>query len=48
MAKNDNSGNGSTGESYDVVFALLGFGLLIATALVAVGGIYYNFIHPSF
>ena len=46
MAKNVDSGNGS--ESYSALFALLAFGLLAATALVAIGGIYYNFINPSF
>ncbi|HVY54549.1 MAG TPA: hypothetical protein VHC46_02235 [Thermodesulfobacteriota bacterium] len=48
MAKNDNSVSGSRDESYSALFALLAFALLAATALLAVGGIYYNFINPSF
>ena len=48
MAKKVNSGNGETANSYDVLFAVLAFALLVGTALLAVGGIYYNFINPVF
>ena len=48
MAENDTTGNASKDESYSILFALLSFGLLAATALVAIGGIYFNFINPSF
>lgn len=48
MAKNVESGNGGSADSYDALFAVLAFALMLATALVAVGGIYYNFINPAF
>ena len=48
MAKNIDSGNRGASESYDAVFAVLAFALLLATALLTVGGIYYNFINPAF
>jgi hypothetical protein len=48
MAKKVNSGNGGEADSYDALFAVLGFALLLATALLAVGGIYYSFINPVF
>ena len=48
MAKKVNSGNGGAADSYDALFAALAFALLLATALLAVGGIYYSFINPVF
>jgi len=48
MAKKVNSGNGGAADSYDALFAVLGFALVIGTALLAVGGIYYSFINPVF
>ncbi len=35
-------------ESYSGIFAIAAFLILLATALLAVGGIYYSFINPSF
>ena len=35
-------------NSYQGLFVLLAFALLGATALLAIGGIYYSFINPSF
>ncbi|MFI5322597.1 MAG: hypothetical protein ACHQ6U_03490 [Thermodesulfobacteriota bacterium] len=35
-------------NSYDAIFALLAFVLILATVLLTIGGIYYNFINPSF
>ncbi len=34
--------------SYEGIFAILAFGILLATVLLAIGGIYYTFINPSF
>lgn len=48
MAQNGNSGNQGAGNSYDALFAVLAFALLLATALLAIGGIYYSFINPAF
>jgi hypothetical protein len=48
MAKKVNSGNGGAADSYDALFAVLAFALLVGTVLLAVGGIYYNFINPVF
>jgi hypothetical protein len=48
MAQNGNTGKEGTGNTYDALFAVLAFALLLATALLAVGGIYYNFINPAF
>ena len=48
MAKKVNSGNGGEADSYDALFAVLAFALLVGTVLLAVGGIYYNFINPVF
>jgi hypothetical protein len=48
MAQNGNNGRGGTGNTYDALFAVLAFALLLGTALLAVGGIYYSFINPSF
>ena len=35
-------------NSYPALFALVAFAILGATALLAIGGIYYSFINPSF
>lgn len=35
-------------NSYEALFALVAFAILGATALLAIGGIYYSFINPSF
>ncbi len=35
-------------NAYDGIFAITGFLILGATVLLAVGGIYYTFINPSF
>lgn len=35
-------------NSYPGLFALLALGILGATALLAIGGIYFSFINPSF
>lgn len=35
-------------NSYPGLFALLAFGILAATVLLAIGGIYFSFINPSF
>ena len=48
MAKKVDSGNGGAADSYDALFAVLAFALLLATALLTVGGIYYSFINPVF
>lgn len=32
----------------DIVFAVLAFLLVTGTILIAIGGVYYSFIHPSF
>jgi len=48
MTKNINSGDGGAADSYDALFAVLAFALLLATTLLAVGGIYYSVIHPAF
>ncbi|MGH7850196.1 MAG: hypothetical protein ACREOP_07860 [Thermodesulfobacteriota bacterium] len=48
MAQNGNTGNPGAGDSYDAIFAVLAFALLLATTLLAVGGVYYSFIHPAF
>ncbi len=41
-------GNAKKSNSYEVLFVLLAFGILAATVLLAIGGIYYSFINPSF
>jgi len=46
MAEKGNTENQR--DSYDVIFALLAFALILGTALLAIGGIYYNFINPAF
>jgi hypothetical protein len=46
MAEKGNTEN--QGNSYDAIFALLAFALILGTALLAIGGIYYNFINPVF
>jgi hypothetical protein len=43
MADNNNSPS-----TYDGIFTILAFLILAATVLVAIGGIYYNFINPAF
>ena len=35
-------------NNYEGLFALLAFAILAATVLLAIGGIYYSFINPSF
>lgn len=35
-------------NSYRGLFALVAFAVLGATVLLAIGGIYYSFINPSF
>jgi hypothetical protein len=35
-------------ESYGPLFGILAFLILLATALLAVGGVYFSFINPSF
>lgn len=40
--------NNSAPGTYDGIFAILAFLILAATVLVAIGGIYYNFINPAF
>lgn len=35
-------------NSYEALFVLLAFLISVATVLVAIGGIYFNFINPSF
>jgi len=34
--------------TYPALFALVAFAILGATALLAIGGIYFSFINPSF
>ena len=46
MAENTDENNGT--NSYEGIFALFAFLILAATILVAIGGIYYSFINPSF
>jgi len=48
MTQNGNTGRDGAGNSYDALFAVLAFALLLGTALLAVGGIYYSFINPPF
>lgn len=48
MTQNGNTGREGAGNSYDALFAVLAFALLLGTVLLAVGGIYYNFINPAF
>ncbi|MEW6145065.1 MAG: hypothetical protein AB1598_08630 [Thermodesulfobacteriota bacterium] len=48
MAQNGNTGSEGAGKTYDALFAVLAFALLLGTALLAVGGIYYSFINPAF
>jgi hypothetical protein len=48
MAQNVYTGNPGAGNSYDAIFAVLAFAVLLATALLAIGGVYYSFIHPAF
>jgi len=40
--------NNNPPDTYDGIFAILAFLILAATVLVAIGGIYYNFINPAF
>lgn len=40
--------NNSSPESYEGIFAILAFLVLAATALLAIGGVYYSFINPAF
>ncbi len=35
-------------DSYEGLFAVLAFAILGATVLLAIGGIYFSFINPSF
>ena len=35
-------------NSYPALFALLAIGIVGATVLLAIGGIYFSFINPSF
>jgi len=35
-------------NSYEGLFVLLAFAILGATVLLAIGGIYFSFINPSF
>ena len=35
-------------NTYPALFALLAFGIMTATVLLAIGGIYFSFINPSF
>ena len=46
MAEKGNADN--QGNTYEAIFVLLAFALIAATVLLAAGGIYYNFINPSF
>lgn len=48
MAQNVDTGNRGAGNSYDAIFAVLAFAVLLATVLLAIGGVYYSFIHPAF
>ncbi|GEM_PF-1318955 len=48
MTKNGNTGKEGAGNSYNALFAVLAFAVLLATALLTVGGIYYSFINPAF
>ncbi len=38
----------NTTETYPGIFAILAFLILAATILIAIGGVYYNFINPAF
>lgn len=40
--------NNGAPESYGGIFAILAFLILAATILLAIGGVYYNFINPAF
>jgi len=40
--------NNNSPDTYDGIFAILAFLILAATVLVAIGGVYYNFINPAF
>lgn len=44
----DMAENNGTPDSYPGIFAILALLILAATVLVAIGGIYYNFINPAF
>lgn len=35
-------------NSYPFLFVLLALGIMTATVLLAIGGIYFSFINPSF
>ena len=35
-------------DSYEGIFTILSIAILLATLLVAVGGVYYTFINPTF
>lgn len=48
MADNTNVENNENPNSYEGVFAVVTFLIVAATILVAIGGIYYNFINPAF
>lgn len=43
MSENTNNPN-----SYPALFAIAAFAILGATVLLAIGGIYFSFINPSF
>ena len=45
----DNKGSDKNApESYSGLFTIASFLILLATVLLAIGGIYYSFINPSF
>ena len=47
MSRN-NASDKNVPESYSGLFAILAFLILLATALLAIGGIYSSFINPTF
>ena len=48
MTDKNAAGNKNVPESYSLLFGILAFLILLATVLLAIGGIYYSFINPSF
>jgi len=44
----NNASDQNMPESYSGLFGILAFLILLATVLIAVGGVYYSFIDPSF
>ncbi len=44
----NNASDNNVPNSYPGLFAVASFLILLATALLAVGGIYFSFINPSF